>query len=161
MVGRALSFVHDQRVVVRGADALAVPPGTDAASLTRALAGFHDHFLATGHIAPTIRPLVADSWRRSLVGGLDPEAGGVPIRLEGEALEELRRRSPLARTMPVVRRLLVEAAADAGLVVAVSDATGQLLWVEGDAGLCSRAEAMRFVPGADWSESCAGTNAPG
>lgn len=146
---------------MRGADAPALPPGSDAVSLARALAGFHDDFLATGRIAPTVRPVVADSWRRSLVGGLDPENGGVPVPLETAALAELRRRSPLARTMPVIRRLLVEAAADAGLVVAVTDADGQILWVEGDARLRSRAEAMHFVAGADWSEARAGTNAPG
>lgn len=146
---------------MRGADAPAVPPGADAASLARALAGHHDDFLATGHIAATVRRVVADSWRRSLTGGLDPEAVAVPVRVSGDALEDLRRRSPLHRTMPVVRRLLVEAAADAGLVVAVSDASGQLLWVEGDRTLRSRAEAMRFVAGADWSEASAGTNAPG
>lgn len=152
---------HDDRIVVRGADAPAVPPGSDVGSLARALAGFHDEFLATGRIAPTVRPLVADSWRRSLSGGLDPETGRVPVVLGTPALEELRRRSPLARTMPVIRRLLVEAATDAGLVVAVTDADGQILWVEGDAGLRSRAEAMHFVAGADWSEASAGTNAPG
>jgi hypothetical protein len=146
---------------VRGTDAPAVPPGTDAGTLTRALAGFHDDFLATGRIAASVRPLVADSWRRSLVGGLDPETGGVPVPLETAALEELRRRSPLARTMPVIRRLLVEAATDAGLVVAVTDAHGQILWLEGDARLRRRAEAMHFVAGADWSEARAGTNAPG
>ena len=36
-----------------------------------------------------------------------------------------------------------------------------LLWVEGDRGACRKAEAMNFVPGADWSERGAGTNAPG
>lgn len=146
---------------MRGDDALAVPPGSDAVSLARALSGFHDEFLATGRIAPTVRPVVADSWRRSLVGGIDPERGALPSPLGSRALEELRRRSPLARTMPVVRRLLVEAAADAGLVVAVTDAQGQILWLEGDARLRSRAEAMHFVAGADWSEARAGTNAPG
>ena len=146
---------------MRGVDAPAVPPGSDAASLAHALAGFHDDFLATGRIAPTVRPVVAESWRRSLVGGLDPERGGVPVPLEPAVLAELRRRSPLARTMPVIRRLLVEAAADAGLVVAVTDPDGRILWLEGDAGLRTRAEAMHFVAGADWSEARAGTNAPG
>jgi len=146
---------------VRGADAPAVPPGSDAVSLTRALAASHDDFLATGRIAETVRPLVADSWRRSLAGGLDPETGGVPVPLGAVALDELRRRSPLARTMPVIRRLLVEAATDAGLMVAVTDAHGQILWLEGDVGLRARAEGMHFVAGADWSEARAGTNAPG
>ncbi len=63
--------------------------------------------------------------------------------------------------MPVIRRLLIDDAADAGLLVAVSDAAGRLLWVEGCPSLRARAEGMRFLPGADWSESSAGTNAPG
>ncbi|HEY0239395.1 MAG TPA: transcriptional regulator, partial [Friedmanniella sp.] len=138
-----------------------MPPGSDAASLAHALAGFHDDFLATGRIAPTVRPVVADSWRRSLVGGLDPETGGVPVPLDRPVLDELRRRSPLARTMPVIRRLLVDAATDAGLVVAVTDPDGRILWLEGDPGLRRRAESMHFVAGADWSEARAGTNAPG
>jgi hypothetical protein len=160
-VDPALSFVHDERVVVRGDGAPAVPQGSDAASLARTLTGLHDEFLATGRIAPAVRPLVADSWRRSLIGGLDPETGGAPVPLASAALDELRRRSPLARSMPVVRRLLVEAASDAGLVVAVTDAGGRILWVEGDPRLRSRAEAMHFVAGTDWSEAQAGTNAPG
>ena len=47
------------------------------------------------------------------------------------------------------------------MVVAVTAADGTLLWVEGDPSACRKAEAMNFVPGADWSERSAGTNAPG
>jgi transcriptional regulator of acetoin/glycerol metabolism len=63
--------------------------------------------------------------------------------------------------MPVIRRLLVEDATDAGLIVAVTDAAGRLLWVEGEPGLRRRAESMHFVEGASWDEGHAGTNAPG
>ena len=55
--------------------------------------------------------------------------------------------------MPVIRRLLVDGADDAGLVVAVGDAHGRLLWVEGDTDLRRRAEDMLFIAGADWSRS--------
>ena len=64
--------------------------------------------------------------------------------------------------MPVIRSLLVrEVVDDTGLVVTVADATGRLLWVEGDQQVMGLAEALRVVPGADWSETGAGTNAPG
>jgi len=43
----------------------------------------------------------------------------------------------------------------------VTDAEGRLLWVDGAARMRSRAERMHFVAGARWSESEAGTNAPG
>ncbi|MET0820416.1 MAG: transcriptional regulator, partial [Aeromicrobium sp.] len=112
-------------------------------------------------MSPAVRPLVVESWRRSIAGGIDPERALADIRLDGTALAAIRDAHPLAAGMPVIRRLLVESAADAGLLVAVSDAAGQLLWVEGDASLRSLAEQMHFVEGADWSEASAGTNAPG
>ncbi len=139
----------------------AMPLGADLASLSRYLNEAHDEFVSTGHADPALRQLVLDSWRRSLDGGLDPEQSMAAIRLDDSALAEIRDTHPLAAGMPVIRRLLVESAADAGLLVAVSDAAGQLLWVEGSASLRGRAEAMHFVPGADWSEGSAGTNAPG
>lgn len=139
----------------------AVPPGVDPDALARALQDAHDSFLSTGTVDGPVRSVVSESWRRSLLGGLDPERDLAAITLDSARLEEIRRHHPLAAGMPVVRRLLVESAADAGLLVAVSDAAGQLLWVEGAAQLRRMAEEMNFVEGADWSEASAGTNAPG
>jgi transcriptional regulator of acetoin/glycerol metabolism len=140
---------------------LAMPPGADRAALSRSLSRAHDAFVTTGSADPALRTLVSESWQRSVAGGLDPEQALARIRLDEDALAAIRDAHPLAAGMPVIRRLLVESAADAGLLVAVSDAAGQLLWVEGDAALRSLAEGMHFVPGADWSEASAGTNAPG
>ncbi|AWB91323.1 GAF domain-containing protein [Aeromicrobium chenweiae] len=140
---------------------LAVPPGADPAILSRYLHAVHDTFVASGRGDPALRRLVLDSWRRSIDSGLDPEQVTAAIRLDDEALVDIRESHPLATGMPVIRRLLVDSAADAGLLVAVSDAAGQLLWVEGDASLRARAEGMHFLPGADWSEASVGTNAPG
>ena len=140
---------------------VALPPGMDPAALTRYLNQVHDDFLQTGQVHRSLRRVVVDSWRRSLVSGLDPEHSRPRIRLDDDELAEIRADHPLAAAMPLIRRLLVESAAEAGLLVAVSDAAGQLLWVEGDHDLRSRAESMHFLPGADWSETSAGTNAPG
>src|SRR5688500_7632450 len=63
--------------------------------------------------------------------------------------------------MPVIRRLLVEDAEDDRMIVAVTDAGGRMLWVEGDPALRSRAAGMHFVEGARWAEEVVGTNAPG
>lgn len=142
-------------------DDLAVPPGADLAALSRHLNGARDDFLSSGHADPALRRLVLESWQRSVLAGLDPEQSLATIRLDDAALAEIREAHPLAAGMPVIRRLLVESAAEAGLLVAVSDAAGQLLWVEGSPSLRARAEGMHFVPGADWSEVSAGTNAPG
>lgn len=81
--------------------------------------------------------LVTDSWQRSLATGVDPDRG------PGEAaaatqLTELRNSHPLARALPVIRRLLVDHAADSGALVGVTAADGALLWVEGDSGQAAR-----------------------
>ena len=139
----------------------AMPPGADPATLSRHIEVAHDQFVSTGEADPGLRRLVLESWQRSVSGGLDPEGSLAPIRLDDDALSAIRDSHPLAAGMPIIRRLLVESAAEAGLLVAVSDAAGQLLWVEGNASLRTRAEGMHFLAGADWSEASAGTNAPG
>lgn len=111
--------------------------------------------------ASALRPLVADSWRRSLATGVDPDRGGADAASAASTLERLRSGHPLASALPVIRKLLVEDASDTGVLVAVTAADGTLLWVEGDPTARRKAEVMNFVPGADWSERGAGTNAPG
>ncbi len=116
---------------------------------------------ARGHAAGSgLRPLVAESWLRSSAYRLDPDA--VPDRILPETDLQLRRAGhPLAGVLPVIHELLVRHTLDAGLVVAVGDQTGRLLWVDGDRSLRRKAERMAFVAGADWSEAAAGTSAPG
>lgn len=135
--------------------------GPRPSSVVRAV---HELFVAgevdADYLAGSLRPVVAKSWQRSLAKGVDP-GGAARTAPLGDELSRLRQTHPLAPALPVIRRLLVDDAAGAGVLVAVSDAAGTLLWVEGDSGACRRAEAMNFVPGADWSERGAGTNAPG
>lgn len=108
----------------------------------------------------TVRDVVRDSWLRSLRHLGDPShvtaAPVTPV-----AIDDARSHHPLLAVLPVFRRLLVEPAAQTGLIVAISDVSGHLLWVEGDAAARRRAESMAFVPGADWSERAIGTSAPG
>ncbi len=109
-----------------------------------------------------IRAVVRDSWARAEESHLDPDRLLAPLLFESAELKEYRESHPLAEMMPVIRKLLVrDADEDSGMLVAVGDAMGRLLWVEGDQGLKSRAESMMFVEGSDWSEAVAGTSAPG
>lgn len=109
-----------------------------------------------------IRSLVRESWERAEKVRLDPDRLLSPLEFESAELGDYRQAHPLATVMPVIRKLLVQDADnDSGMLVAVGDAMGRLLWVEGDTGLKRRAESMMFVEGADWSESVAGTSAPG
>jgi hypothetical protein len=109
-----------------------------------------------------LRPLVASSWRRSEVEGAGRDCDALPeVHLNGDELSGLRQVHPLAAALPVCRDLLADAARETGSVFAVADDSGRLLWVEGDRADLRRAETIHFVPGADWAEGHAGTNAPG
>lgn len=82
--------------------------------------------------------------------------------MTADELEAYRRAHPLAPVMEMVRSLLLPGSAeDSGVVVAVGDASGRLLWVEGDRGIRTLTGDMGFVAGADWAEASVGTSAPG
>ncbi|WP_413249308.1 transcriptional regulator [Sinomonas flava] len=107
------------------------------------------------------RPVVADSWRRSLAAHPRREDAVVTDVLDDDELASYRESHALARVMPVIEELLVQPARDSGILVAVGDADSRLLWLGGDASVRRRAEGMAFLEGADWSESSIGTSAPG
>ncbi|MGX6508368.1 GAF domain-containing protein [Rhodococcus sp. SJ-2] len=142
---------------------VALRPGEDAAAHARAVLRAHGTIVgAAGEGRPDgVRSIVHDSWLRSLQRGIDPDLVAQPALLTGHDLEQYRAGHPMALIRPVVRKLLVEDAADSGLLVAISDEQGRLLWVEGDHSARDRAQTMSFVEGADWSEDRVGTNAPG
>ncbi|SLK00670.1 helix-turn-helix domain-containing protein [Arthrobacter sp. P2b] len=108
-----------------------------------------------------LRNLIRESWQRSVSFKADPDNPAAPLALDRDELEDYRSQHPLAAIMPVINKLLVQPSHDSGLLVAVGDEVGRLLWVEGDPALQRRAEGMMFVPGADWSEATVGTSAPG
>lgn len=108
-----------------------------------------------------VRPLVRESWRRSLESLVGAE-GLPPLDLTADELEAYRRAHPLAEVIDMVRGLLLPGeASESGVVVAVGDAAGRLLWVEGDRRVRALTGDMGFVEGANWSENAVGTAAPG
>jgi hypothetical protein len=110
---------------------------------------------------PGLRRLIRESWQRSAKLHANPDVPEAPLAMDRDELEEYRRQHPLASIMPVIQKLLIQPSHDSGLLVAVGDEVGRLLWVEGDPVMQRRAEGMMFVPGADWSEATVGTSAPG
>ncbi|WP_116245464.1 GAF domain-containing protein [Nocardiopsis sp. FIRDI 009] len=136
------------------------PRGADPDTLRRDVAAAHERFTDSGRVGERVRAVVGDSWRRSARHGVDPDRTTPRVELTGHALRDHRAAHPLAPVMPLLRRLLVDAAPDPQ-IVAVGDASGRILWVEGDHRLRDSAEDMCFVEGANWHERSAGTNAPG
>ncbi|WP_298866173.1 helix-turn-helix domain-containing protein [uncultured Microbacterium sp.] len=113
------------------------------------------------HRLQQVRPLIRASWQRAWQDRVGAE-GLPPIDLTGELLEEYRSQHPLSGAIDLIRSLLLPGSADdSGVVVAVGDHAGRLLWVEGDLSQRMLSGEMGFVEGANWSETTVGTSAPG
>ena len=108
-----------------------------------------------------VRAHVADSWVRSAAAGVRVDTVDAPITLPADTLRDHREAHRLARVFPLLDDVLGQAARDCDAVMAVADASGQLLWVCGSPSTLRRAETIGFVEGSNWDERLAGTNAPG
>ena len=142
----------------------AVPRGVTPETSRLLIERAHEEIIA-GNLGDArlldVRELVRESWRRSLASAVGAE-DLPPLEFTREAIEAYRRDHPLAGVRDMIRALLVPGdAASSGVVVAVGDAAGRLLWVEGDHGIQSLTSDMGFVAGANWSEQVVGTSAPG
>ncbi|MFG3408314.1 GAF domain-containing protein [Streptomyces sp. NPDC048142] len=131
-------------------------PGERSGELRRA----HEVFTTAGRLEQPVRAVVGASWRRSARARVSPDDAPA-VELGPDELGPYRAAHPLARAMPVIRELMGAYATDGEHLLAVCDAHGRLLWVEGHTTARRRAGLMNFVEGARWAESVAGTNAPG
>ncbi|MFE1961296.1 GAF domain-containing protein [Streptomyces sp. NPDC059479] len=139
---------------------VALEGGTDPAERRGVLRRAHESFATAGRVERPVRSVVAASWRRSARARVSPE-GTASVELTDDGLTAYRDAHPLSRMMPLFRELMGAYAMDGEHLMAVCDAHGRLLWVEGHRATRLRADRMNFVPGARWSEAVAGTNAPG
>ena len=78
-----------------------------------------------------LRRVVAESWRRSRRFALDPDAVPGVVDVAEDELRAYRDEHPLVAARPIIDRLLVQHATDAGLIVAITAAG------------CGRREARR------------------
>lgn len=108
-----------------------------------------------------MRPDVAASWERSAAAGVGVDQQEAPIALDDADLAGLREAHPLSRVFPLLDDALGQAVLDTGALMAVADAEGHLLWVNGSTDTLRQAERIGFVEGSNWDERLAGTNAPG
>jgi hypothetical protein len=111
----------------------------------------------------SVRPPIADSWRRSHEAGVDPSGARIAPVLAGT--DETAARwvvHPLAGLAGLFSECLAAVADEAEHLLVVSDAQGVLLWIEGEPRLRhAAADGMNFAEGTLWSEGGTGTNAVG
>lgn len=141
-------------------DSREVPPSASRLIIERA----HEELLA-GNLddqrLAQVRPLVRESWERSWRQRVGPETAPT-LEIASDEIEAYRLAHPLASAMEMIRALLLPGESeDAGVIIAVGDQAGRLLWIEGDRQLQAITDDMGFVAGANWAEDAVGTTAPG
>jgi hypothetical protein len=135
---------------------------TDPVQRARLLAQIREAVLAGAPVPQQPRPLVFDSWRRSLAARVDPECGaGPPTVYQSAEMAEIRAEHPLSETLPLLRETLVSIADEAVHMMIVTDAEGHILWREGRQDVLRRADKVGLIEGTRWSEDAIGTNAMG
>jgi hypothetical protein len=119
--------------------------GPDPQQRAREIGNAHASFLSTHALAavgPGLRDVVARSWMRSSDAHVGQTADP-PVMITGDDLSVYRSAHPLSKVIGVLRQLVGTAADDGDYLMAVSDAAGQLLWVEGHRVARARAEQFR------------------
>jgi len=100
---------------------------------------------------------VLDSWRRSSAW-VSPQLAAAPVD-DTDAAVASWRGSGTAAGLRLVEADVRRAADDGGLVAAVTDASGRIVWTHGSRVMRRRSEQVGFVPGGHWDEASVGTNA--
>lgn len=150
-------------LVVSPQVALSIANPAEIEQTARQLMRIRERFLATGELAPGGRPRIATSWLRSRAADVDAARAIAPLLITRDVeLDELRQASErLWRAAQPVLAFLADHLAGSGYVVVLTDRVGHILYIEGDVAVARLLERLDFVPGADWSEGAAGTNAIG
>jgi hypothetical protein len=105
-------------------------------------------------------PIIGASWVRSS-GVVETSRTVVPVDIDPvDALTQWEE-SPIRRSGVSPEKKLAWAAEAGGLVAAVTNETGRILWSSGGRQMRRRAEQVGFMPGGCWDEASAGTNALG
>jgi signal transduction histidine kinase len=143
---------------------LAIASPTEIERTARQLMAVRDDFLSTGSLALRVpRPLILDSWQRCRMLHVNPSRRCAPLAVTRETqLAQLRDANVLLiQAAQSAMNYLIDFLAGSGYVVVLTDVHGYLLDVAGDASIRRRLERIDFVPGGNWSEAAAGTNAIG
>ncbi|MCW2948974.1 MAG: putative phytochrome sensor protein [Actinoallomurus sp.] len=116
----------------------------------------------SGEPAPASpRSVISESWQRSLAAHVDPDDHLPPVVYQADEVDDVRSAHPLHALVPLLRSMLVEIADASQHIMIVTDADGTILWREGAAGVCLRADPVGLCEGTRWAEDAIGTNAIG
>ena len=112
-------------------------------------------------LADQVRPLVLDSWSRSLRAGVSADLKRAPLVWNDEQLHEACEHFDWFAAAQQTLARQHDDPLEGGHVLTLFDGSGRMLLSEGDPRALEGLAEMNFRPGAQWSEDCAGTNGPG
>lgn len=110
-------------------------------------------------VAP--RPVIRESWDRTVRGGVDPDHDFRADVLGLDEVERRRRTSRLRHVLPVLHEGLLSFADSAQHIVMVADAEGRVLWRDGSPVGLRKADGQGLGIGGDFREEVIGTNGIG
>ncbi|OFJ53895.1 GAF domain-containing protein [Mycolicibacterium grossiae] len=138
----------------------ALAAGDDPRSYALLLSEVYDATMAGTRAPARPRDVIADSWKRLLTRGVDPDRLAPPT-VDATGIDALREASGLFAVLDDVSRGLDSVIDGGDNILVVADARGRVLWRYGAPRVLGNADRLGFVEGAQWSENAVGTNAIG
>ncbi|MFL0267357.1 sigma-54-dependent Fis family transcriptional regulator [Candidatus Clostridium radicumherbarum] len=120
-----------------------------------------EEFTEKDNINPKVKKDIAESWKRckrykvDYMSGLGNDIYKVPIETKVKENAEL-----ISTAHPIMKNLY-SIVAGSGFAIILSDREGYIIDVIGDEDIMHRANELKFVKGALWTEKAVGTNAIG
>jgi transcriptional regulator of acetoin/glycerol metabolism len=122
-----------------------------------------EHLIGGGEWRPNdVRSVVDDSWRRCLVGHVDPCVGRAPPPVCEDRLMQWRAANArlVDASVPLMQQTR-DFLSQTGTVMLLADSDGMVLQQEGDMRIIEPADEVGLIPGCNWTELNCGTNAIG
>jgi hypothetical protein len=116
--------------------------------------------LSSGHLddpQPSLDASVLASWRRS-AEWVSPDVEAAPVDDPDGAIEQWSQ-GTVASAVTAVQEDVHQVTEEGGLIAAVTDHAGRIVWTHGSPVMQRAAERVNFVPGGRWDEASVGTNA--
>ena len=137
--------------------------GSAAVSHPTRIASAREKLLTDGNLPDnTVRSVITASWQRCVSSHVDPLVAKRTQELGADELQGIRRQhKELISASEVIMREAKELLAESATIMHLVTPSGMILDYEGDPATLELARNFSLIPGANWNEQAAGTNAIG
>lgn len=137
--------------------------GSAAVSHPTRVASAREKLLTDGNLPDnTVRSVIEASWQRCVSSQVDPLVAKHSLELSSDELMGIRRQhKELISASEIIMREAKELLAESGTIMHLVTPSGMILDYEGDPATLELANNFSLIPGANWNEQAAGTNAIG